>query len=105
MSTFSAEPDAIRAFGATAAGIGTAIESASAMNLGANVAVMVPIFGLIGQDFLGSFAVSQFSNVAAATSLAAVHAGTAASAAAAANEYEGLESDTSAALHSASSTL
>ncbi|MGU3292780.1 type VII secretion target [Williamsia sp. M5A3_1d] len=105
MTNISVAPDAIRAYGTTVAGIGTAIESASAMDLAANVAVMVPVFGLIGQDFLASFGGAQFANAVSTASLVAVHASTAASAFESAAGYESTDGGTAGALGSAGSTL
>ena len=105
MTNLSVEPDAIRTYGTTVSAVGAAIDSASAMDLAANVAVMVPVFGLIGQDFLASFGGAQFANAVSTAALVAVHQGSAASAFAAAENYQGTDGDTRQALNSASSTL
>ncbi len=105
MTDISVQPDAVRAYGTAVSGIGAAIESASAMDLAANVAVMVPIFGLIGQDFLASFGGAQFANAVSTASLVAVHASSAAGAFESAANYEGSDGDTAHALGSAGSTL
>ncbi|MGJ0120367.1 type VII secretion target [Williamsia sp. MIQD14] len=105
MTDFVADPNAIRGYGAASSAIGGVIDSASAMDLAANVAVMVPVFGLIGQDFLASFGMSQFANAVSTASLVAVHQGTAVSAVSTAAKYEGADGDTSAALNSAASSL
>ncbi|KQS00462.1 hypothetical protein ASG12_06070 [Williamsia sp. Leaf354] len=105
MTNVSVQPDAVRAYGTTVAGVGAAIESAGAMDLAANIAVMVPVFGLIGQDFLAGFGGAQFSNAVSTASLVAVHAASAASAFESAAGYEGTDGDTAGALGSAGSTL
>jgi hypothetical protein len=101
----SVEPDAVRTFGAGVSAVGAAIDSASAMDLAANVAVMVPVFGLIGQDFLASFAGSQFANAVSTAALVGVHQATAAGAMAAAAGYETTDGDTQHALGSAGLNL
>ncbi|WP_301546937.1 type VII secretion target [Gordonia sp. X0973] len=101
----SAETDGIRAYGVATAAIGDVITAASGMNLAANVAVMVPVFGLIGQDFLASFGVAQFNNAASSALLAAVHNGTAAGALAGAEQYDTTDASTATALTSAGKGL
>lgn len=101
MGDFHADPDAIRAYGATSAAIGDAVTAAGSMDLAANMAVMVPVFGLIGQDFLASFGLAQFANVTSLAQLAAVHQGSAISAAMSAAQYEGTDHSTSGALNKA----
>ncbi|GED98012.1 type VII secretion target [Gordonia crocea] len=105
MNEVSAESDAIRAYGVASSGIGDVIATASGVNLAANVAVMVPVFGLIGQDFLASFGLAQFNNVVSSGMLAAVHQGTALSSIAAAGGYDQTDAHTASALKSAGKTL
>ena len=105
MTDISVHPDAVRAYGTAVEGIGAAIESAGAMDLAANVAVMVPIFGLIGQDFLASFGGAQFANAVSTASLVGVHASSAAGAFSAAANYENSDDSTAHNLGSAGSTL
>ncbi|KAF0848282.1 hypothetical protein [Nocardia caishijiensis] len=64
-------------YGATNAAMATQVAAAGAADAGASMAAAVPIFGLIGQDFLAAFAVAQGNNLASVTEIAAVHAGTA----------------------------
>ncbi|MEU4598311.1 hypothetical protein [Nocardia sp. NPDC023988] len=68
---------AISSYGAANAAMATQVAAAGAADAGASMAAAVPIFGLIGQDFLAAFAVAQGNNLASVTEIAAVHAGTA----------------------------
>ncbi|WP_442790748.1 hypothetical protein [Nocardia sp. NBC_01329] len=56
-----------------------AVETATvgATNQAALIAAAVPVFGLIGQDFLAAFAYAQANNLMSVNELAAVHAATA----------------------------
>lgn len=71
------DASAISAYGAANAAIATQVAAAGAADAGASMAAAVPIFGLIGQDFLVAFAGAQSNNLASVTEIAAVHAGTA----------------------------
>ncbi|MBJ8338587.1 hypothetical protein JGU71_06800 [Antrihabitans sp. YC3-6] len=88
MSDVAAVPDAIRAYGDVSAGMAAAVVTAGTIDTTATVAAMVPVFGLIGQDFLAAFAVAQGNHIFSIGQLAAVHAGTAAAAITGAAEYE-----------------
>lgn len=105
MDQVTAETDAIRAYGAASAAIGDVITAASGLNLAANVTAMVPVFGLIGQDFLASFGLAQFNNAVSSATLAAVHQGTALSSFAAASNYEGVDADTRTSLNNVAKPL
>ncbi|MBT0568573.1 type VII secretion target [Williamsia sp. CHRR-6] len=105
MTEFVADPNAIRAYGATSSAIGAAIDSASVTDLAANIAVMVPVFGLIGQDFLAAFGLAQFANATSTAALVAAHQGSAASAMVTAASYEATDGAHAAALRSAASSL
>ena len=87
MSEITAVPAAIEAFGDTAALMSAAVASAGSINAAATIAQMVPVFGLIGQEFLLAFAGAQASHLLGVGQLAAVHAGTAAAALATASEF------------------
>lgn len=80
MSEVTAVPAAIEAYGDTAALMSAAVASAGSINAAANIAQMVPVFGLIGQEFLLAFAQAQASHLFGVGQLAAVHAGSAAAA-------------------------
>lgn len=87
MSEITAVPVAIEAYADTAALMSAAVASAGSINAAANVAQMVPVFGLIGQEFLLAFAQAQAGHLFGVGQLAAVHAGTAAAAMATAAEF------------------
>lgn len=87
MSELTAVPAAIEAYSDTAAVMSAAVASAGSINAAANVAQMVPVFGLIGQEFLLAFAQAQASHLLGVGQLAAVHAGTAAAAMSTAAEF------------------
>ncbi|GAA5067168.1 type VII secretion target [Nocardia callitridis] len=91
MSDFVATPDAIRAYGDSAAAMATGIATAGAFDEAATIAAVVPVFGLIGQDFLMSFAYAQGNHLSSLFELAGVHAGTAVAAHEAAAAYDASE--------------
>ncbi|MFD6353579.1 type VII secretion target [Nocardia tengchongensis] len=88
MSHLVATPDAIRAYGEASATMATAVASAAAVDQVATVTALVPVFGLIGQDFLLSYAGAQGNHLSSVAELAAVHAGTAVTAYEAAASYQ-----------------
>ncbi|MGV9713777.1 type VII secretion target [Gordonia sp. NPDC003424] len=78
MGDVTVVPDAVGAFGATSAAMATAVGAAGSIDAAANTAVMIPVFGLIGQEFLAAFIAAQTNHLVAVGHLATVHAGTAA---------------------------
>ncbi|MYR08829.1 hypothetical protein GTV32_22050 [Gordonia sp. SID5947] len=87
MSDVTVVPEVVEAFGATSAAMATAVGAAGAIDAAANTAVMVPVFGLIGQEFLASFIVAQANHLVSVGNLAAVHAGSAAATVAGLSEF------------------
>ncbi|MFT4201657.1 hypothetical protein [Gordonia sp. (in: high G+C Gram-positive bacteria)] len=79
MSSVMMVGEAVEGLAATSATMGTALATAGGINAAANTAAMVGVFGLIGQEFVAAFVGAQAAHLAAVGSLAAVHAGTAAS--------------------------
>ncbi|MFG1794390.1 hypothetical protein [Nocardia sp. NPDC049149] len=77
MSELVATGHAISAYGDASAAMATGIATAGAFDQAATIAAAVPVFGLIGQDFLMAFAYAQGNHVASVFELAGVHAGTA----------------------------
>ncbi|MEV6768970.1 type VII secretion target [Nocardia sp. NPDC051030] len=59
MADLSVETDAVRSFAATQDGVATDIAAAGGLDTVSHVAAMTPVFGLIGADFLASFAVAE----------------------------------------------
>lgn len=91
MADLTATPDAVRAYGDTSAAAAVDIATVGATNQAALIAAAVPVFGLIGQDFLAAFAVAQANNMLAVNEIAAVHAATAVRAHRSAEAYEANE--------------
>jgi hypothetical protein len=88
MDRLAATPDAIRGYGDTAAAMATTVASLGNVDQVATVGAAVPVFGLIGQDFLAAFAYAQANHISSVNELAAVHAGTALTAYESANHYQ-----------------
>ncbi|NNH71887.1 hypothetical protein HLB23_18830 [Nocardia uniformis] len=65
----------------------TQVAGAAAADVATAMATAVPVFGLIGQDFLVAFAIAQGNYLLSSAEIAAVHGGTAASAYAAVGTY------------------
>ncbi|MBD0022777.1 hypothetical protein GII33_16905 [Gordonia pseudamarae] len=86
-------PDAVRIYGESAAAIGVAVAGAGAINAGANTAALIPVFGLIGQEFLASFIGAQANHLLSVGEVSAVHLGTAAAAIHGAADFEGTDRD------------
>ncbi|MEU8896851.1 type VII secretion target [Nocardia sp. NPDC048505] len=87
----AAEPDAIRAYAKSAAGMAASVAAAGSVNQAATMAAAIPVFGLIGQDFLASFAVAQANHLTSVAELAYVHGMTAVTCEQAATEYQGTD--------------
>ncbi|WP_040794556.1 type VII secretion target [Nocardia higoensis] len=77
MADLVATPEAIRQYGKTSAALASETLAVASIDQLAVVAAAVPVFGLIGQDFLASYAMAQASHLTAVAEVAAVHAGTA----------------------------
>ncbi|WP_280399591.1 type VII secretion target [Nocardia carnea] len=88
MSDLQATPAAIRSYGDSQAGTAVEVATVGATNQAAVIAAAVPVFGLIGQDFLAAFAVAQANNMLSVNEIAAVHAATAVAAHRSAAAYE-----------------
>ncbi|MBO0853860.1 MAG: hypothetical protein J2P18_08835 [Nocardia sp.] len=72
-----AEPAAIRRYGDMSAEMASQTLTAGTVDQAATIAAAIPVFGLIGQDFLATYAMAQANHLGSVTELAAVHAGTA----------------------------
>ncbi|MCU1641581.1 MAG: hypothetical protein JWN03_1856 [Nocardia sp.] len=59
MADLSVDTDAVRTFAATQDGVAGDIAATGGMDTVSHVAAMTPVFGLIGADFLASFAVAE----------------------------------------------
>ncbi|MFF3224962.1 type VII secretion target [Nocardia suismassiliense] len=103
MNHIEVVPDAVRAYGSASAAMAAGVASAGAVDQAATIATVVPVFGLIGQEFLASFAFAQANHLSSVAELAAVHAGTALTAHQAASTYEVTDGASGAAIGSVSS--
>ncbi|MBF6211548.1 hypothetical protein IU433_19085 [Nocardia puris] len=77
MDKIAVTSDAIRQYGNTAAVMAGEVAVAGAANQAATIAAAIPVFGLIGQDFLAAFAYAQANNMMSVAELAHVYAMTA----------------------------
>ncbi len=83
----SADTDAVRMFGVQNANIASQIFGVANVDSAASVAAMTPVFGLIGADFLMSFAAAQVLQAKDMNELASKYTDLAAGAMTAAQEY------------------
>ncbi|MEV0356831.1 hypothetical protein AB0H71_12285 [Nocardia sp. NPDC050697] len=97
----AAVPEAIHAYGVASAAMAQGVAAAGSVDQAATVAATVPVFGLIGQDFLLAFAVAQANHLSSVLELAAVHAATALTAHEGAAAYETGEATSVGALNAA----
>lgn len=81
-------PSELRAYGAKAGAISAQLAATGAFDLAGNVAAMVPVFGVIGQDFLAAFGVAQASHAAEYAKVAETFGSRAALAQSSADGYE-----------------
>ncbi|WP_063010275.1 type VII secretion target [Nocardia kruczakiae] len=93
MGELVAVPEAIRRYGDTAAAMATETLSAGTVNQAVAIAAAVPVFGLIGQDFLATYALAQANHLSSVAELATVHAGTAVTAHQSAATYATTDQD------------
>lgn len=84
-------PQAVQAFGATAAALGTATASVGAIDTAAIGTAVTTVFGLIGQEFAAAYAIAQTNHLRAVGQLAAAHAATAAAAASGLASFAGTD--------------
>ncbi|WP_433711628.1 hypothetical protein ACQP2U_36100 [Nocardia sp. CA-084685] len=96
MNKIVATTDAIRRYGDASAALATDVALAGATNQVATMAAAIPVFGLIGQDFLATFAVAQANNLTSVAELAHVHGMSAVAAYESAALYDGTEAVASA---------
>ncbi|MEV6391264.1 type VII secretion target [Nocardia xishanensis] len=88
MNVVNVQPQAFREYAEISDGMAAAVAVAGAVDQAAVVSAAVPVFGLIGQEFLLSFAYAQANHFTAVGELVANYAGTAHTARAAAQSYE-----------------
>ncbi|MRH89373.1 hypothetical protein GFY24_18285 [Nocardia sp. SYP-A9097] len=91
MNVLNVQPQTFRQYGEISEGMAAIIAVAGAVDQAASIAAAVPVFGLIGQDFLASFAYAQANHVAALTDLVDTFTTTAMTSRVAALSYEQTE--------------
>ncbi|WP_328395534.1 hypothetical protein [Nocardia sp. NBC_00416] len=94
MTDIAAESHIVRGYGDASTSMAVETATAGAANQAALIAAAIPVFGLIGQDFLAAFAYAQANNLMSVNELAAVHAGTALTCYEGATAYELTECST-----------
>lgn len=104
MDTLQVQPNTFRQYGDIAAGMAATVAAAGTVDQAASVAAATPVFGLIGQEFLASFAYAQANHFAAVNQLANVFAGTSAAAHGAADAYTHAEQQSTAGFATIAST-
>lgn len=97
MTDVLVDPNTFRQYGDISAGMASTVAAAGAVDQAASVAAAVPVFGLIGQDFLVSFAYAQANHFQSVNQLAALFGSTATAAHGAATDYEQTEQRSAAA--------
>ena len=105
MSDLTVVPDAIRGYGDVCATMATGVATAGSVDQAATIAAVVPVFGLIGQDFLAAFAYAQGNHLFSVGQLAAVHAASSANSFASAATYEATDGASGAGITSVATAL
>lgn len=95
MNVVNVQPQTFRDYADISDGMAAAVAVAGAVDQAAVISAAVPVFGLIGQEFLLSFAYAQANHFTALGELVANYAATAHTARVAAQSYE-LSDQTSA---------
>jgi hypothetical protein len=91
MSDLVVIPDHFRRYGDASAEMAAQVASTCAVDQAATAAAVVPVFGLIGQDFLMAFACAQANLLSSVADLAGVHSATAVASHHGADSYDGTE--------------
>ncbi|MGW0003350.1 hypothetical protein [Nocardia grenadensis] len=91
MNHLSVTSDAIRGYADASATMAADVVVAGATNQAATLAAAIPVFGVIGQDFLAAFVVAQANNLSSVAELAYVHGMTAVAAHESAALYDATE--------------
>ncbi|MEU6833571.1 type VII secretion target [Nocardia beijingensis] len=88
MNVLNVQPQTFRRYGEISDGMAATVAVAGAVDQAAVIAAIAPTFGLIGQEFLTSFAYAQANHFAALTKLVEILTTTADTARVAAASYE-----------------
>jgi hypothetical protein len=102
---FSAAPDEIRAYGNVTAAAAAHIAATEGLDVATNVAALTPVFGVIGADFLATYAATQATHAGSVAALANVYAGTGSVAHAIAAAYDAADQATGAVVGAARSAM
>ena len=100
MSDVRVTPEVLEGIAATNVAMATAVGAAGSINAAANTAVMVPVFGLIGQEFLAAFIAAQANHLTSVGELAGARAATAATTVAGLAGFEGVDAASAAVIRS-----
>lgn len=98
--TLATQTDAMRVFAAAETTLAAATATAGGVNAAANIAMMAPGFGIIGQEYLISFIIGQANNLLSVAEISAVHTATAAAVTISSVGYDATDLAGSTALHS-----
>ncbi|MGW5455934.1 type VII secretion target [Nocardia sp. NPDC003979] len=101
MNVLNVQPQTFRDYADITETMAAAVAVAGAVDQAAVMAAVVPTFGLIGQEFLLSFAVAQANHLASLGDLVQNYAGTALLARNAADAYERSENESAEAFGAA----
>ncbi|MGC4994615.1 type VII secretion target [Nocardia salmonicida] len=88
MNVLNVQPQTFRQYGEISDGMAATVAVAGAVDQAAVIAAVVPTFGLIGQEFLMSFAYAQANHFTALTQLVDIFTTTAETSRVAAASYE-----------------
>jgi len=105
MNQISVDTEGVAAYAATAGGLATEMGSAAAAAAAADPALLGPIFGLVGGDFVTAYAAAHAGHVASIGQLSAVLGTLGTAATGAAVSYSESDADRAAAMRAATERL
>ncbi|MET8654374.1 MULTISPECIES: type VII secretion target [Nocardia] len=105
MAEFSADTDGLRLFATENAGIASELAGAASFDTVAQVSAMTPVFGLIGADYLLSFAAAQVLQARDINELSAKYQGLSSKAFSAALRFDGQDTEHAADLGAAAEQI
>ncbi len=105
MDKLSVESTGLEAYAASAAGMATELLAAGGVSAAAGPALLGPVFGLIGGDFVAAFATAHGAHLASITKLSGVLGSMGVATGVSAAAYTGQDAVSSAAMKAASAGL
>lgn len=105
MDPLQVNTESVIAFGATTAAMAADLQAAGLAAAASSPALLAPVFGLIGGDFLAVFTQVHTAHLASIENLSGVVAGISAAAVSAAGGYKSADEDTTSSLGSTGSRL